>query len=402
MSRRRSGRGVDLVEEADRTWADDLPPVGEVDHSSWWEEEWAEETLAVTMRVYRKHAFRLYFGPSHAWLREDLEDWLILQAMELRARWRPPLNPYPDLERTWYASLYVYLSKAAAGHFPAVARYGVPGNDAWIIATRSDSIERISEQQSETGHLPGMRAVHGHLEMMDPPRFLSLIETLHEREDPDPSPGKPANLCTELGCRNVLTAGGHLCSRHKSRRRALQRDDRCTAPGCERYAASLGLCHGHYMKDRLADPDRPRCLAEDCSNPQQSRGLCGTHFVAFTRTGKEMPLAPVLESMAGVVCEADGCDLPAMTRRRCNAHYKHLLLQEADPCTVPDCDKPQFVKGLCSAHYTRLKRHGSLDLPEKITPECTDPECTDPGVRKGQCSKHYQRTYKAAKRAAAA
>lgn len=74
--------------------------------------------------------------------------------------------------------------------------------------------------------------------------------------------------------------------------------------------------------------------------------------------------------MSIIACSVDGCDKPAKTAKKCNAHYKRFMKYGSHdlpiraflkdlPCTIPGCGKKHMAGGLCSAHYTRLHRTGS-------------------------------------------
>ena len=35
------------------------------------------------------------------------------------------------------------------------------------------------------------------------------------------------------------------------------------------------------------------------------------------------------------------------------------------PCEAPDCENPKQAAGLCSTHYSRMREHGTYDLPDR-------------------------------------
>lgn len=72
-------------------------------------------------------------------------------------------------------------------------------------------------------------------------------------------------------------------------------------------------------------------------------------------------------------------------------------------CSVDDCERRRVGQGYCSVHYQRLRRHGSLDLPPRVSmarptgreKPCAIVGCVGtagvPGTARGWCSSHYQR-----------
>lgn len=60
-------------------------------------------------------------------------------------------------------------------------------------------------------------------------------------------------------------------------------------------------------------------------------------------------------------------------------------------CSADDCSKPQACLGLCDMHYRRMKRYGSLSLPEKTRHVCSIVGCEKPSVCRNLCNSHYGR-----------
>ena len=90
----------------------------------------------------------------------------------------------------------------------------------------------------------------------------------------------------------------------------------CTVPGCERPHLGRGLCQHHYDKQRAG-----RCSHPECTAPagRGQRGCCPAHSGG---TG---------------------------------------------PCTVDGCTSPAHCRHLCRIHYQRLLRHGSVELPTRVS-----------------------------------
>lgn len=66
-------------------------------------------------------------------------------------------------------------------------------------------------------------------------------------------------------------------------------------------------------------------------------------------------------------CIVSGCDrlgnVPGASRGMCRPHYQRFRATQAGPCIMPDCATLQRARGLCPKHLSRLRNHGTLDLP---------------------------------------
>lgn len=63
-------------------------------------------------------------------------------------------------------------------------------------------------------------------------------------------------------------------------------------------------------------------------------------------------------------------------------------------CSVPGCEKKHWGKGYCAMHYSRVRVHGSTELPEGSLPgKCKIPGCENTLARYGYCRKHLLPLY---------
>jgi Recombination endonuclease VII len=111
---------------------------------------------------------------------------------------------------------------------------------------------------------------------------------------------------------------------------------------------------------------RPVCTVEGCLLPNKARGYCQTHYAQWMREGR----------ITNVVI-----------REKTPAH------EVPDHCTAPECFNPVKSGKLCGMHLARLKRHGSLDRPDRARTQrlCEVPGCARPHYMNGWCNSHTQR-----------
>ena len=120
-------------------------------------------------------------------------------------------------------------------------------------------------------------------------------------------------------------------------------------------------------------------------------------------------------------CSADGCDQRAGTKGMCDKHYRRVkkygtveLPERPSVCSEDDCIKPVRARGLCRSHYTRWLRSRSgcaadgcdaeshtrslckphynqwlLNRPNQ--PQCSEPGCTRISEVRRLCNLHYSR-----------
>lgn len=62
-------------------------------------------------------------------------------------------------------------------------------------------------------------------------------------------------------------------------------------------------------------------------------------------------------------------------------------------CSASDCERPASVRGICATHYQRMRKYGSLDLPERHCTECGVLVSSSDGGRKrcDPCGIEYAR-----------
>ncbi|KKK66590.1 hypothetical protein LCGC14_2962550, partial [marine sediment metagenome] len=57
-------------------------------------------------------------------------------------------------------------------------------------------------------------------------------------------------------------------------------------------------------------------------------------------------------------------------------------------CSVLGCGKPVKGRGYCCKHLSRVKRHGSVDLPQREKKLCSVKGCNRPARAKNLCNMH--------------
>jgi hypothetical protein len=62
-------------------------------------------------------------------------------------------------------------------------------------------------------------------------------------------------------------------------------------------------------------------------------------------------------------------------------------------CTVPGCHDVEYSNGLCNKHRIRMRKHGSLELPERLSTcrTCSEEGCDRKVNARGLCGLHYTR-----------
>lgn len=309
-----------------------------------WQAAWADVTLGVANNVWRKEGAKLYATHRDPFLREDLQDWLLVEAVQAGADFKPDAwHPQPHLQ--YAAFLYGCLRKKARWHFAEVIgpNHTPRGREARDAYGRGvDSTERLDDMESETGGAVQRYAIYGNpFEAADPVQVLIQMEDLAqqiedlERDDPPGGYVSRSDVCLMNLCTSPA-AGRGLCHTHynQERRHSLDRGDwepqapraGCEVEDCEAEHYSRGRCRPHYRELRAAEA--PECTVEDCDSPQATKGLCTSHYAIQRRRGPDAPLGRVNHSRTG-------------------------------PCKIPDCDAPITAKGLCGPHY-RAHRKGRL------------------------------------------
>jgi HNH endonuclease len=105
-----------------------------------------------------------------------------------------------------------------------------------------------------------------------------------------------------------------------------------------------------------------------------------------------------------VICRVEDCGpiVPASRVRHgwCSRHYqrwrKHGSPTWEPPapvvgCSIAGCARPHKAQGLCGMHEMRMRRHGSLELPEKPQRRCAIADCPEPWYCNDWCRFHYHR-----------
>lgn len=338
MSRRHAPR---TLEEAIEAYTDPAPRDGDEAREQLlqWDDEFARIALDVCGIVFRQQGARLYAVHRDQLLRDDLEDWLIIRAVEFGNGW-VYFSTDRDIYGNWRGSLYNALTKAARWHFQdAVGR-----REEDITAYRNgiDSTDRLTEAIGDSW-VTDRHTLHGQALNVDPLNVILRLEDLHH---------------------DIQRAEEHL-------RRVgawTTASDVCLHVGCDNPHHARGWCMNHYEQEqrRWGNAGKP-CSVPDCNKPHRTRGVCSMHYERYHR-GVLAPelqqyIQPARERVNGD-CTADGCDRPAKVKQLCGAHYEaRRRMKPTPPCTEDGCQKPQQARGLCPMHYqrerARRKREGA-------------------------------------------
>lgn len=267
---------------------------------SWWplpgsalDAIWSRETLAVVSRVWRSEGLSLYWAQGTEALRDDLQGWLLLEAMEFRQAYRPDAVEQrgdDDELATWCRVLYRVLAQRARWHFTRVTRVGLSPEEARQVAYSTDSIDRPVSGSGHGGQPEALgEALGGTLRGLWPRRVaegdpadlivlaeemsekvaaledvdgggvqgrrgLSYSEALERLDDLAPNPG--AGQCSVWGCwrpaRKGRTTAGGLCQVHYAQDLA-ERAEGCEIEGCGRPVIARGLCTKDWQRMRKAE-----------------------------------------------------------------------------------------------------------------------------------------------------
>lgn len=323
-----------------------------------WLHAFAEETLDVCNRAWRRWGAKYYAVQRDKELRDDLHDWLIVKAMEIAADYQP----HPDArdpQSMWCAYLWHNLRQSAPWHFKdVVGRVQTPSGSAAAAAWNRGiaSNEHLDELQAETGYAVGRHALHGTpFESADPEAVLIRLEELaaqvEQLERDDRREGIYSTSSTEVG-------------------------QECLTVGCARPSVARGLCKSHYQKERRRTATT--CSTDGCTNPVDARGLCGTHYGQY----REQAIAEgdwVRYERRSDECSKDDCTKPVEAKGLCRYHYDVQREATAAPCAVEGCARRGTKKGMCSTHW-RLSR------PRKV---CAVPGCETTARVRDLCKKHH-------------
>ncbi|WP_324650992.1 hypothetical protein [Georgenia sp. H159] len=307
MSRRHSTRTLDELIE-DYTSPQPLTAEEARQQLLTWGDELAHATLDVCNMVFRIVGAKYYAAHHDVSLRADLEDWLIVRAVELAQTWAPS-DPVPadDLTRRWRTWLTVSLKDQARFHFRDMVG---KSEEAQAAHHGQQSLERLTEDNGDDW-LPVR--LHGHdLFTGDPEhvyfRMLHLTEQLdraerHIAEHGGPSYTTESIYCIEPGCMTHAATGKRgYCDRHyRQHMKHWGRADgaaTCSEDDCPLVAYSRGWCKQHYDRARRegiaagtwqarAYAHATGCQVPDCGAPVKARSLCEKHYRATRRAERK-------------------------------------------------------------------------------------------------------------------
>lgn len=269
-----------------------------------WPHAWGEYTIQTASTVWRNVGAKIYAAQRDHDLRDDLQDWLIVTAVESGANFIPdPRHPRPELN--YSAWLYRILAYRARHHFgTTVSAASSPLKlEATNKARRrfAPSIEAQAEAQVATGVTHNLQPIWTQpFGMDDPVATLIRLEDLNER-------------VTEI-----------------------EREDRRS---------------GLFSTSTTASQT---CLVNLCSRPVHARGFCNSHYRTERKHAKErgdwQPYTPPEE------CSEEGCPSPPKYGGRCYRHYRAHRLANTPPCEVEGCESGSTARGLCGTHYQRWRK----------------------------------------------
>lgn len=356
MSRRHTSRALDYDPDQPITHLDEsiIPMWFAVrmpypwDHFYWhqWLSAWADLTLDVCNRAWRRHGARYYAAHRDRELRDDLYDWLIVKAMEIAANYTP--NPsYREPDQAWAAYLWSNLATVAPHHFSEAIGRANTSTGLAARAAHSEGIastDHLNEMEAEGIRVVGRHALHGEpFENSDPPHVLMRLEELQahvehiERED--------------------LRAGTYSTS-------STSVGQTCLTALCDRPSIARGLCRSHYQAER--NKAMPNCNQNGCATRAVARGLCSTHYEeAKTKGVKEGTWKPYDTPDK---CAAKDCETTKIEARgMCRQHYEvwRQTNLKRSPCSVDGCTTIARTAGLCRKHHTawtKAKATGEGDV----------------------------------------
>lgn len=270
-----------------------------------WQEAFADTTLSVCETTWRKQGARMYSVHRDPLLREDLQDWLWVEAQNLANDYTPhPDSEHP--ERYWAAYLTRGLRARARWHFGQVIgdkSNGPAGAAAAAAYSTTQSVEHLQQREAEEGIRVRSRPLHGHdIFATNPEDILIHIETFI----------------------------GDLRDAHTRRRLngtyTSTTSDTCIINLCTKPAKHRGMCKTHYERERKLTGKT--CTIPSCARPYAGRGLCNTHL----RDHNKGKLDPAL--------------------------HQYVQAKKTTPttCTIPGCGNPHLSKGMCSSHYMKARR----------------------------------------------
>ncbi|WP_413450218.1 hypothetical protein AA0Y32_06065 [Georgenia phoenicis] len=289
-------------------WWDD--PIPGYEQWTWaqWQDAWADLTLSVVQNIWHKHGARLYATHRDTLLREDLYDWLIVEAQTLANQFTPYRDDHAP-ERRWMAYLYAALTPATRWHFEKAVGQSVHAQNAWRKGIASTDMLTAAVGD---GWLTERMALHGRpFGTEDPAAVVIRLEELsHQVDDLNDKQPTTGTYTTSSGGPCIINL--------------------CTRP-----AKVRGLCDVHWRQERnlTGNLDRP-CNVPGCGRTHKGRGLCGAHHQALT-TGR----------------------LPAELHQYVEAAGRKPGPKPSNqPCSEDDCTAKAKSRGLCPLHYGRWRR----------------------------------------------
>jgi hypothetical protein len=242
-----------------------------------WQATWAATTWSVVEVVHGDAGWRMYRNDPVR--RDDLFDWLLVQAQEIAAKYVPRWKA-DDPERVWAGTLYAQLQKQSRWHFASTI--GARNEDNVRVAREMTSIDALLDRAND--HTVASRVHH-----YDPvatwrsigPESWVQIEEAAEKRLHEPTPVEVTSSCAE----------------------------------CDRPVFSRRLCRYHYDRQRELWGTGKTCQVEGCPNPSRARGRCSKHYQAAQKAGEFETRTP----QNGGQCTE--CAAPAVVKGMCRRCY---------------------------------------------------------------------------------
>jgi hypothetical protein len=150
----------------------------------------------------------------------------------------------------------------------------------------------------------------------------------------------------------------------------------CSVDGCERTHFALGYCRKHHARFRkFGDPtvvklvrsERPHpiCMIPGCGRDHFGGGYCAMHKARVGSTGDPHTVKKVARGDSEF-CKVDGCGERYRARGYCWTHFLRLRRigsldlpeREDRRCSADGCDRRHYGRDLCYSHLYRLKKYG--------------------------------------------
>lgn len=145
------------------------------------------------------------------------------------------------------------------------------------------------------------------------------------------------------------------------------------------------------------------CSLNGCGRKHWGKGYCQAHYNRLRRSGTVAADIPVVDrGINGPECIVVDCDHQPHAHGMCIGHWSRVRnggeLRPGEPlkgrrtgCDAPACNRNHSAYGYCRLHSHRMRKYGSLDIPERIYEECAVTTCVRLVRSNGYCNGHAER-----------